>query len=61
MKNKERLTADNKHSLPCAFEERFQLARARWMAQFAQRLCFDLADAFARDGKVLPDLFECVL
>src|SRR5262245_12783720 len=31
------------------------------MAEFAQRLRLDLADAFSRDGEVLADLFERVL
>src|SRR5438876_1748942 len=38
-----------------------QLARARRMAQLAQRFGFDLADAFARYGERLPDLFQSVL
>jgi hypothetical protein len=31
------------------------------MAELAERLGFDLADTFARDGEVLADLFERVL
>jgi hypothetical protein len=31
------------------------------MAELAERLGFDLADAFARDGEVLADLLERVL
>jgi hypothetical protein len=31
------------------------------MAQFAQRLRFDLANTFARDGKVLAYFFQRVL
>src|SRR5215510_2520812 len=46
---------------PPALQERLQLPRSRRMAEFAQRLRFDLADAFARDGEVLADLFERVL
>jgi hypothetical protein len=30
------------------------------MTQFTQGLGFDLADAFACDGKRLSDFFECV-
>jgi hypothetical protein len=45
---------------PPAFEERLQLAAAGRVAQLAERLRFDLADAFTRDGEVLADLFEGV-
>src|SRR5262250_422299 len=44
-----------------SFEERPQLAAARWMAQLAQRLGFDLPDALARDGEALADFLERVL
>ena len=37
-----------------------QLAAAAWMAQFAQRLSFDLADALARETKLLAHFFEGV-
>src|SRR5262249_60177809 len=46
---------------PSAFQEGLQLPRPRRVAEFAERLGFDLADAFARDGEVLSDLFERVL
>src|SRR5262245_633532 len=42
-------------------QEGAQLPAARGMAQFAQRLGFDLTNPLARDGKVLTDLFERVL
>src|ERR1043166_6146630 len=42
-------------------EERTQLAAARRMPQLAQRLGFDLPDAFARDGEALADFFQRVL
>ena len=42
-------------------EERLQPVRPAGVAQFAQRLGFDLADAFARDGELLADFFERVL
>src|SRR5687768_6122197 len=47
--------------LPDAFEERLELARARGVAELAERLGFNLSDALARDGEVLADLFERVL
>jgi hypothetical protein len=31
------------------------------MSQLSKGLGFDLPNAFTRDGKVLTDLFECVL
>jgi hypothetical protein len=46
---------------PSAFQKRFQFPRPGRMAEFAERLRFDLAYAFARDGEVLADLFERVL
>src|SRR5215813_8049123 len=45
---------------PSAFQKRLQLPRPRRVAEFAERLGFDLADAFARDGEMLADLFERV-
>ena len=42
-------------------QKRAQAMAAAGMAQFAQRLGFDLADAFARHGEVLADFFERVL
>src|SRR5262245_8574692 len=45
---------------PSALQERLQLPRPRRVAEFAERLRFDLADAFARDGEVLADLFKRV-
>src|ERR1043165_4537171 len=47
--------------LPNPLQKRLELARARRVAQFAERLGFDLPDALARDGEVLADLFERVL
>src|SRR5258708_23565740 len=47
--------------IPNSIHERAQLARARRMPQFAQRLGFDLADAFAGYGEGLADFFESVL
>src|SRR5687767_2943913 len=44
-----------------AFEERLELARARGVAELAERLGFNLSYALARDGEVLADLFERVL
>src|SRR5262252_5408367 len=38
--------------------ERDQLARARRLAQLAERLCLDLADALARHAEDLADLLE---
>src|SRR5574341_817827 len=43
------------------FDEAAQLLAAARMAQFAQRLGFDLTNTFARHLKVLTDLFECVI
>src|SRR5579875_3034871 len=43
------------------FEEIAEAMTAAGMAKLAQGLGFDLADALARDGEVLPDLFEGVL
>ena len=40
---------------PSAFQKRLQLPRPRRVAQFTQRLGFDLADAFARDVEFLAD------
>src|SRR5205814_2856162 len=42
-------------------EERAQLLRARRVAELAQRLRLDLADALARDVELLADLFERVV
>src|SRR5262249_50782594 len=42
-------------------EEAPELLGTRGMAEFAQRLRFDLADALSRDGKILADLLEGVL
>src|SRR5262245_9815233 len=42
-------------------EEAPELLGTRRMAEFAQRLRFDLADALSRDGKILADLLEGVL
>src|SRR5688572_8197737 len=39
-------------------EEALELAEACWVADFAERLGFDLADAFAGDAKLAADLFE---
>jgi hypothetical protein len=47
--------------VPDSIHERPQLPRARWMAQFSQRLGFDLADAFAGYCERLADFFERVL
>src|ERR1044071_1100246 len=41
--------------------ERLQLARARWMPQFAQRLGFYLSNAFTGDGEGLAHFFQSVL
>jgi len=37
-----------------------QIAAAAWVAQAAQRLTFDLANALAGQTKLLPDLFQGV-
>ena len=42
-------------------EKCFELARARRLAQLAQGLCFDLANALAGDVEFLADLFERML
>src|SRR6266850_915158 len=44
-----------------AFEEGAELARTRRVAQLAQRLGFDPANAFASDGERLADFFERML
>src|SRR5690349_16763734 len=44
-----------------SIEEGTQLAAARGVAQFAQSLGFNLADAFAGDGKTLAHFFERML
>src|SRR5262249_34006242 len=44
-----------------SFQEAPQFLRARRMAQLAQRLGLDLANALARDGEILADFFERVL
>src|SRR5258708_15219061 len=44
-----------------SFEERAKFARSRRMPQLAERLGFDLTDAFARHREALSDLFERVL
>src|SRR5262249_55469225 len=46
---------------PAALEERLELARARRVAQLAQGLGLDLADALAGDREALPDFLERVL
>src|SRR5438552_14136902 len=38
-----------------------QLLRAGWMAQLAERLGLDLADALTRDAEPLADLFQRAL
>src|SRR5215471_9805312 len=43
------------------FEKRADVAGARWVAQFAQRLGLNLANALTRDGKHLADFFEGAL
>src|ERR1051325_3749505 len=54
-------TAGKPAELCTSFEKRLELTRTRRVAQLAQRLRFDLADAFARDREVLPHLLERVL
>src|SRR5204863_3926590 len=44
-----------------AAQERLEHPRARGMAELAQRLRLDLADALASDGELLADLLERVL
>ena len=43
---------------PGTFAKRTNKAGTRRVAQFAQRLRFDLANTFARDGEYLADFFE---
>src|SRR5215469_2718883 len=43
------------------FDKRADVAGTRRMAQFAQRLGLNLANALARDGEGLADFFEGVL
>ena len=43
-----------------ALDEGFEFARARGVAELAQGLGFDLADALAGDLEALPDLFQRV-
>ena len=45
-------------SVSCLFQIIFELFAAARMTQFAQRLCLDLADALARDVKLLADFLE---
>src|SRR5580658_1185252 len=47
--------------VPDSVHKRPQLSRARGMPQFAQRLGFDLSDAFAGNCERLPDFFQSVL
>src|SRR5579859_1731187 len=42
-------------------QEALQLAGARRVLQLAQRLGLDLADTFARDRELLPDLLQSVV
>src|SRR4051794_22042475 len=44
-----------------AVEEAPKLPRPARMLELAQRLRLDLADALARDGKLLADLFQRVI
>src|SRR6185437_900123 len=44
-----------------SFEKRLQATAARRVAQLAERLGLDLADALAGDGEALADFFERVL
>ena len=55
-----RLTTDSGLRSP-PLEERAELAAARRVAQLAERLGLDLADALARDREALADFFERVL
>src|SRR6188768_3523609 len=48
-------------ALRASLEKRAELPRPRRVAELAQRLGFDLADALAGDGEVLADLLERVL
>src|SRR6516225_1182767 len=43
------------------FEKHADVAGERWVAQFAQRLGFNLANALTRDGEHLADFFEGAL
>src|ERR1039458_4399689 len=47
--------------VPDSVHERPQFPRARWMAQLAQRLGLDLADAFAGYCERLADFLKSVL
>src|SRR6188768_1822663 len=47
--------------LSLAVDEALQLLRTAGMTQLAQRLGFDLADAFARHFEVLADFFQRVI
>src|SRR5262249_44330793 len=49
------------HALRPSFEERLQLAAARWVPQLAERLRFDLPDALAGDREALADFLQRVL
>src|ERR1041385_6453675 len=55
----QRSSAANLVSYPV--HERPQFPAARRMTQFAQRLRLDLADAFARNGELLPHFLERML
>jgi len=44
-----------------AVEERTQLAAPRRVFELAQRLCFDLADAFTRHRELLADFLQRVV
>lgn len=41
-------------------EECLEFTRTGWVAEFAKCLRFYLSDAFAGNGKMLTDFFECV-
>src|SRR5919108_4217660 len=43
------------------FEKAPQFLRARWVAELAERLGLDLADALARDREILTDLLQRML
>src|SRR5215467_2888974 len=43
------------------FEKRTDVAGTRWVAQFAQSLGFNLANALTRDGEHLADFFQGAL
>src|SRR5215469_1695947 len=51
----------NETASPRIFEERADVAGARRVAQFAQRLGLNLTNAFTRYGEHLADFFECAL